>query len=107
MVRMLLPKSVRCLIYSPQIKPKAKGGATDVSRNYQAHRHHTAYWRPLQLYDLQADSAEQHNLINPAERAAANLSSAAERGLRTELLQLQDKLRAHLNATQVARECAV
>ena len=31
------------LLYAPRIKPIAKGGATDVSKNYQAHKHHAAY----------------------------------------------------------------
>ena len=57
------------LIYAPQIKPIAKGGSTDLRQNYQAHRHHRAYWRPLQLYDLLADPEEQRNVIeDPAYR---------------------------------------
>ena len=47
------------LLYAPRIKPIAKGGSTDVAKNYQSHRHHAGYWRPLQLYDLLADPSEQ------------------------------------------------
>ena len=57
------------LLYAPQIKPLAKGGSTDTRNNYQAHRHHPAYWRPLQLYDLGADADEQVNLANDTARA--------------------------------------
>ena len=57
------------LLYAPQIKPLAKGGSTDTRNNYQAHRHHPAYWRPLQLYDLGADADEQVNLANDSARA--------------------------------------
>ena len=46
-----------------------KGGSTDTRNNYQAHRHHPAYWRPLQLYDLGADADEQVNLANDTARA--------------------------------------
>ena len=72
-------------IYSPRIKPIAKGGSTDVSKNYQSHRHHVHYWRPLQLYDLASDTGEQRNLVNPAERAALNMSGAEQKRLKGEL----------------------
>ena len=52
------------LIYAPQIRPVAKGGSTDVRTNYGVNKHHPAYWRPLQLYNLQRDPTEQSNLIN-------------------------------------------
>ena len=94
------------MIYSPRIKPIAKGGSTDVSKNYQSHKHHAAYWRPLQLHDLAADPAEQINLIIPAERAQLNLSAVEQRRLTAELRRLQEQLRAHLDAPRVARECA-
>ena len=94
------------LIYSPRVKPLSKGGTTDPAHNYQSHRHHAAYWRPLQLYDLHSDAAEQHNLILPVERAALNLSSADERGLMADLRRLQDGLREHLDPPNAARECA-
>ena len=94
------------LIYSPRVKPLSKGGTTDPAHNYQSHRHHAAYWRPLQLYDLQNDAAEQHNLILPVERTALSLSSADERGLMGELRRLQDGLREHLDPPNAARECA-
>ena len=95
------------LIYSPRIKPQAKGGTTVVGRNYQAHKHHAAYWRPLQLYDLQADQTEQLNLINPAERDKLSMSPAELRALRSELTRLQQALRSHLGEQREARECAV
>ena len=69
------------LIYSPSIKPISKGGSTDVRHNYQAHKHHASYWRPLQFYDLVADPTEQVNLLDDAEHAAerARLSGLLER----------------------------
>ena len=98
------------LLYAPRIKPVAKGGVTDVRHNYQAHRHHSAYWRPLQLYHLASDPTEQRNLINPAERAALNLSAAGLRELRETLSQLQQQLRAHIGAIEgnggLAAECS-
>ena len=58
------------LIYAPQIKPIAKGGSTDPKTNYQVHKHHKSYWKPLQLYDLRSDPTEQVNLIDEAAHAA-------------------------------------
>ena len=58
------------------------------------------------MYDLTSDSAEQVNLIIPAERAALNLSSADQKALKAELSALQAALKAHLDAPRMARECA-
>ena len=57
------------LIYAPQIKPIAKGGTTDVKTNYGVNKHHPAYSRPLQLYNLLKDPTEQVNLINESYAA--------------------------------------
>jgi arylsulfatase A-like enzyme len=95
------------LIYSPRIKPIAKGGTTDVRRNYQANKHHAAYWRPLQLYDLLADASEQRNLINPTDRAASNMSHADEQSLMLQLARLQELLSVHLGAKRAASECVL
>ena len=94
------------LLYAPRIKPIAKGGTTDPRHNYQVNKHHAAYWRPLQLYDLQADGAEQRNLMAPAERAALNLSGTELLNLRVEITRLQGRLRNHLEAAEAERECA-
>jgi hypothetical protein len=124
------------LIYAPRIKPISKGGTTDVSKNYQAHKHHLAYWRPLQLYDAASDTAEQHSLVllNADERAARNASAdeavtrtlrihtvaaaarsrralrslccRAQRQLKLELKWLQEALSEHLNASRELHECA-
>ena len=64
------------------------------------------YWRPLQLYDLASDTGEQRNLVNPAERAALNMSGAEQKRLKGELSRLQAALREHLDESRVARECA-
>jgi len=71
------------LIYAPQIKPIAKGGTTDVRTNYGVNKHHPAYWRPLQLYNLLNDPTEQVNLIN--ETTAAG-----------ELAKLRELLQSHM-----------
>ena len=63
------------------------------------------YWRPLQLYDLASDTGEQRNLVNPAERAAINMSGAEQKRLKGELSRLQAALREHLDESRVAREC--
>ena len=94
------------LIWSPRIKPIDKGGTTDVTKNYQSHKHHTSYWRPLQFYDLVSDPEEQHNLLIPAERAALNMSSSDQRHFKAELTRLQEALKSHLDEPRVAHECA-
>ena len=94
------------LLYAPRIKPIAKGGTTDPRRNYQANKHHVAYWRPLQLYDLAADANEQRNLLAPAERAALNMSHAEQRSVHETTARLQALLRAHLDAQRSAHECS-
>ena len=66
------------LIYTPQIKPLSKGGATDVRHNYQAHKHHRAYWKPLQFYDLVADPSEQTNLFERPLRTTGRAEHAPE-----------------------------
>ena len=71
------------LIYAPQIKPIAKGGTTNMKTNYGVNKHHSAYWRPLQLYNLLKDPTEQVNLIN--ETSAAG-----------ELAKLRDLLQSHM-----------
>ena len=72
------------LLYAPQLKPLAKGGSTDTRNNYQAHRHHPAYWRPLQLYDLGADADEMVNLANDTARARAGGDAGAAARARLE-----------------------
>ena len=89
------------LIYAPRIKPLTKGGTTNTRNNYQVHRHHAAYWRPLQMYDLLTDAAEQRNLVNSAERAALNMSATELQALKRELSLLQGLLLEHLNASMV------
>lgn len=94
------------LIYAPRIKPIAKGGTTDPQHNYQANKHHAGYWRPLQMYDLAADPAEQRNLITTAERSALNLSKVEMRQLRGEIATLQRRLQSHLDEAEASRECS-
>ena len=77
-----------------------------MTKNYQSHKHHTSYWRPLQFYDLVSDPEEQHNLLIPAERAALNMSSSDQRHFKTELTRLQEALKSHLDEPRVAHECA-
>lgn len=94
------------LIYNPRIKPLAKGGTTDVKKNYGAHRHHRSYWRPLQFYDLLADAGEQRNLLNVSEREALRMTNEELRELQRSLVTLQTALKAHLNESEMASECA-
>ena len=96
------------LRYAPRIKPLNKGGTTDTRHNYQAHRHHASYWRPLQMYDLLNDPTEQRNLISQTEREALRMSAAEQKEWREALWRLQALLRAHMNATNTtgAAECS-
>ena len=108
------------LLYAPRIRPISKGGATDPRHNYQANKHHASYWKPLQLYDLEADAQEQRNLLSPSERWPAtplvgegphhtNTSSSPEASaLREEgLAMLQQLLSTHMDLSTAdrRREC--
>ena len=89
------------LLYSPRIKPLAKGGTTDLRHNYQSNRHHTSYWRPLQLYDVSLDPNEQHNLMKSTERTLLNITGDRERAVMKDLSELRALLKEHLEYTRL------
>ncbi|EOD24135.1 hypothetical protein EMIHUDRAFT_238963 [Emiliania huxleyi CCMP1516] len=89
------------LLYAPHLAGRnastLTGGAWSVESAYPAHRHHEAYWRALQLYDVAADPAEAHDLL----ALGADVGEAARRALSL----LRAALQAHLDGAFVGSEC--